>query len=159
MSEQTQIHNDGRSGLREDWSNRMEFVRPATEELARQEIPTMIGVNAETTSARGISMSLTIFEPEGHSNCHMHLDSESALYVLTGSAHFFFGDHLEHDQVANQGDFIYVPPSCPHKGYNRSRTDRVVFVVARTDSLEQQRVTATPGADDGSTIARVDFVD
>ena len=141
------------------WSQTMEFVRPRAETTAAQDIPTLFGVNGATTSARGISMALTMFEPGGHSNCHMHVDSESALYVLEGSAHFFFGEHLEHDQVVQQGEFIYVPPSCPHKGYNRSRTDRVVFVVARTDALEQERVAVIPGADDGSADARVDYVD
>jgi len=136
----------------------MQFVRPVREETAKQEIPTVLGINSETTSARGISMSLTMFEPGGHSNCHMHVGSESALYVLHGSAHFFFGDRLEQDQIANQGDFVYVPPSCPHKGYNRSRTDRAVFVVARTDALEQERVIEAPGADDGSAAMRVVYM-
>jgi uncharacterized RmlC-like cupin family protein len=133
----------------------MEFIHSGAEEAARQEIPTIVGISGATTSAQGISMSLTMFEPGGHSNCHMHVGSESALYVLRGSAHFF-GQRLEHDQLVSQGDFIYVPPSCPHKRYNRSRTERVVFVVGRTDAQEQERVVATPDADDGSSAARVD---
>ena len=142
-----------------DWPKTMEFVRPAAEQVGAQEIPTLLGVNGATTSARGISISLTMFEPGGHSNCHIHVDSESALYVLEGSAHFFFGEHLEHNQVVNKGDFIYVPPSCPHKGYNRSRTDPVTFVVARTDALEHEHVVVIPDEDDGSAGARVDYID
>lgn len=142
-----------------EWKKTMDFVRPEEEEIAKQDIPALFGVNATTTSARNISMLLTMFEPGGHSNCHMHLDSETTLYVVRGSAHFFYGEHLEHDEVVNAGDFIYVPPFCPHKGYNRSRKERVIFVTARTDALEQERVVVTPEADDGSAESRVEYAD
>ncbi|HEY4349066.1 MAG TPA: cupin domain-containing protein [Gaiellaceae bacterium] len=142
-----------------EWPKTMDFVRPTDEEMAKQDIPALFGVNAGTTSSRGIAMLLTMFEPGGNSNCHMHLDSETALYVVSGSAHFFFGEHLERDQIVNAGDFVYVPPFCPHKGFNRSRKERVVFVTARTDALEQERVVVTPEADDGTAGSNIDYID
>ena len=142
-----------------EWPETMDFVRPESEEAAKQDMLARFGVNATTTAARGLSMLLTVLEPGGCSNCHMHVDSESALYVLQGSAQFFYGEHLEHDQVVNTGDFIYVPPFCLHKVYNLSRKQRVTFVIARTDALEQERVVVRPEPDDGSAQSRIEYID
>lgn len=60
--------------------------------------------------------------------------------------------------MVNAGDFIYTEPSSPHQGYNGSRISRVVFVVARTDALEQERVVVSADPDNGSSGARVDSI-
>ena len=141
-----------------DWPKRMDFVHPAAEEIAKQDIPALFGINAGTTSSRGISMLLTMFEPGGNSNCHMHVDSESALYVVQGSAHFFFGEHLEHDQVVNAGDFIYVPPYVPHQEINASDDEPLECVLVRSGGEAVVVNLDIAGVERPTTVAWVDSI-
>ena len=58
-----------------------------------------------------------------------------------------------------KGDFLYIPPFCPHRSYNRRHSEPVIFVTARTDPHEQERVVVVPEADPGDLQDRVDYLD
>jgi uncharacterized RmlC-like cupin family protein len=53
------------------------------------------------------------------------------------------GEQLEHREVAQPGDYIYIPAEVPHVAVNRSETPGV-FVAARTDPNEQESVVLRP---------------
>jgi len=142
-----------------DWKKEVTVVRPRTIDRAKQDIDAYFGVNEVTTGSRGISMLVTMLGPGDCSNAHYHVDSETAIYGVSGSIRMFYGEKLEHSAVIGQGDFVYIPPFCPHKSYNRSHTEAATFVTARNDPLEQERVVVTPEVDDGTCESRVDYVD
>lgn len=52
-----------------------------------------------------------------------------------------------HYDVVSAGDFVYIPAGVPHLPGNRSSTDPVIVVVARTDPNEQESVVVLPELD------------
>jgi uncharacterized RmlC-like cupin family protein len=142
-----------------DWKKEVTVVSPRTVERAKQDLDAYFGVNEVSTGSRGISMLVTMLGPGKCSNAHHHIDSETAIYGVSGSIRMFYGDKLENSVVVGQGDFVYIPPFCPHKSYNRSHQNDAIFVTARNDPLEQERVVVTPEVDDGTCDSRVDYVD
>ncbi|HEU5001494.1 MAG TPA: cupin domain-containing protein [Actinomycetota bacterium] len=70
--------------------------------------------------------------PGAVSAVHHHGESESAIYVISGSARFWSGDALEGAYDARAGDFVWVPPHHVHVEANRSTIDPVCMVVARS---------------------------
>jgi uncharacterized RmlC-like cupin family protein len=142
-----------------EWTKDVKVVRPEKAQRAKQDFDALFGVNEISTPSRHISMLVTMFKPGEYSNAHYHLDHESALYGVSGSIHMFYGDELENEVKVSAGDFIYIPPFCRHKSYNRSHTEDAVFVTARTDALEQERVVVVHEIDDGRCDARVDYLD
>ena len=142
-----------------NWSRVASIVHPTGTERIKQQIDAYQGVNENSTASRYLSMLVTIIRAAEASNAHYHLEHESALYCVSGRAQMFYGDQLEHDMQVQAGDFIYIPPFCPHKTFSQSHTDDAVFVTARTDSLEQERVVPTPELDDGRCDARVVWAD
>jgi uncharacterized RmlC-like cupin family protein len=151
---------EGRFGMdfKVDWDGDVTLVRPEQEELAKQHVNALFGVNGITTPSKHLSLIVTSLRPGQKSAAHYHIDHESALYGISGSMHFFWGNDLEHEVIAGEGDFLYVPPFCPHVTYNRSRTVTASFATARTDALEQERVFLLPELDD-RVADRVSYVD
>jgi uncharacterized RmlC-like cupin family protein len=141
------------------WQGDVTLVRPAKQERAKQDVNALFGVNAVTTPSQHLSLLVTTLGPGQCSNVHYHVDHESALYGIGGSAHMFWGRELEHEVILGVGDFLYIPPFCPHVSYNRSRKVEAAFVTARTDALEQERVVLVPELDDGRCLGRVTYVD
>jgi uncharacterized RmlC-like cupin family protein len=63
---------------------------------------------------------------------HHHGEVESAIYIISGSARFRFGDKLENVVEAQAGDFVFVPPYLVHQEINASSDEAVDMVVARS---------------------------
>jgi len=63
---------------------------------------------------------------------HHHGEAESGIYIISGEARFFSGDQLDQGQDAHMGDFVWVPPHLVHVEMNRSATEPVRMVVARS---------------------------
>jgi uncharacterized RmlC-like cupin family protein len=57
---------------------------------------------------------------------------ETVLYVLKGRVRMRWGDHLELNEEAMAGDFIYVPPYVPHQEINASQNEICEAVVVRS---------------------------
>ena len=70
--------------------------------------------------------------PGAVSAVHHHGESESAIYLISGSARFWSGDDLAGAHDAGPGDFIWVPPNHVHVEANRSAGEPVRMVVARS---------------------------
>src|SRR3989475_10476553 len=62
---------------------------------------------------------------------HHHGESESAIYVISGSARFWSGAELSQSHDAEAGDFVWVPPHEVHVEANRSDTEPVRMAGAR----------------------------
>ncbi|HWD71843.1 MAG TPA: cupin domain-containing protein [Actinomycetota bacterium] len=70
--------------------------------------------------------------PGAVSAVHHHGESESAIYVISGSARFWSGAELSESHDADAGDFVWVPPHEVHVEANRSTTEPVRMAVARS---------------------------
>jgi uncharacterized RmlC-like cupin family protein len=45
---------------------------------------------------------------------HHHAEAETAGYVLSGTIRIYFGEGFKDYITCTAGDFMYVPPFCPH---------------------------------------------
>jgi uncharacterized RmlC-like cupin family protein len=90
------------------------------------------GISEDNTPASRIWLGKLSNEPGHHSVAHHHGEAETAAYVLKGSARIYYGaDYREYVDL-EEGDFLFVPPNFPHIESNRSETDELVWLTARS---------------------------
>ena len=106
----------------------------------------LAGIARETVGSQGICMHLLTVPPGGRAKAHMHESHETAIYVLSGEVHTWYGDRLEHHIVVKAGDLFYIPAGVPHLPANLSGAPSSA-VIARTDPNEQESVVLLPELD------------
>ena len=121
-------------------------IRPAGAYEGKQGLRYFEGIAAETVGARGICMHLLTIPPGARAKAHKHDSHETAIYVLSGEAHTFYGERLEEHAVTRAGDLFYIPAGVPHLPANLS-DQPVTAVIARTDPNEQESVVLLPDLD------------
>jgi uncharacterized RmlC-like cupin family protein len=84
------------------------------------------------TGAEKIWLGYVELPPGMVSAVHHHGEAESGIYIIAGHARFFTGEHLEQVHDAGPGDFVWVPPQVNHVEMNRSDSEPVCMVVARS---------------------------
>ncbi|MBP2444431.1 putative RmlC-like cupin family protein [Rhizobium leguminosarum] len=97
------------------------------------------GVAAETVGAKGICMHLLTIPPGVRAKAHLHEAHETAIYMLSGEAHTWYGDRLENHVIVHAGELFYIPAGVPHLPANLSSTP-CTAIIARTDPNEQESV-------------------
>jgi uncharacterized RmlC-like cupin family protein len=100
---------------------------PQTPGLRRLE-----AISSRLTGSEHIWMGLSILPPGGRTAWHHHGDSETALYVLSGTGRWWIGDAPADVREAHAGDFVFVPPRVPHWEENGSLDETVEMIVARS---------------------------
>lgn len=115
-------------------------VRPDKEVMTKQRLPYFIGISAATAGAKGLSMHLVVIPPGAAADAHVHEHFETAIYVLEGEVRTWYGGELDESIVSAAGDFLFIPPSVPHRAVNCSQTAPARAIVARNDPSEQERV-------------------
>lgn len=105
------------------------------------------GISAGTVGARGLCLELAVIPPGARAKAHLHTDHESAAYIISGELVLWFGEGLQERINAGPGDFLYIPDGVPHLAMNRSTTEPVTAVLARTDPNEQESVVHLPELD------------
>lgn len=121
-------------------------VRPATTSDGKQGFTYFEGIARETVGAEGICMHLLTVPPGKRAKAHMHPSHETAIYVLSGEVHTWYGDNLEHHVVTSAGDLFYIPAGVPHLSANLS-TEPASAVIARTDPHGEESVVLLPHLD------------
>jgi uncharacterized RmlC-like cupin family protein len=121
-------------------------IRPASTYAGKQGFSYFEGVSAETTGSRQICMHLLTIPPGGRAKAHKHESHETAIYMLAGEAHTWYGERLEHHVIVKQGEFFYIPAGVPHLPANNSDKPSSA-VIARTDPNEQESVVLLPHLD------------
>ena len=124
-------------------------VRPGESYAGKQGPNYTPGVSAESVGSQALWLgSVTLPPGGGRTKAHVHERHESAFYVLSGAElELWTGDQLQHREVAQAGDFLYIPAGVPHVAVNRSEKMPAVFVGARTDPNEQESVIMRPDLD------------
>jgi uncharacterized RmlC-like cupin family protein len=122
------------------------LLRPESTYDGKQGFSYFAGIAKETAGSQGICMHLLTVPPGGRAKAHMHESHETAIYVLSGEVHTWFGDELENLIVARAGDLFYIPAGVPHLPANLSN-EPASAVIARTDPNEQESVVLLPHLD------------
>ena len=89
-------------------------------------------VAQHTVGSEKIWLGYVELAPGCTSAVHHHGEAESGIYIISGIARFFTGERLEQAHDAQAGDFVWVPPNLVHVEMNRSQTEPVQMVVARS---------------------------
>jgi uncharacterized RmlC-like cupin family protein len=102
-------------------------------------------ISGARTGAAQLWMGRTVMAPGGASGDHHHGESETGIYVVSGTPCFAFRDPESGEVVrlnAKPGDFVWVPPHVPHREENPGG-DEAVLVIAR--STQEAIVVNLPG--------------
>ena len=68
--------------------------------------------------------------------------------MLEGAVDIWYGEHLDECVTARTGEFLYIPAGMPHLPVNRSQTQPLTVVLARTDPNDQESVVLLPELDE-----------
>lgn len=91
-------------------------------------------VSGKTVGSSKLWMGQTHVAPDTMSANHHHGESETAIYVVSGTPVFVFVDEdgSEIRLEATPGDYIFVPPFVPHREENPDPDTEAVVVIARS---------------------------
>lgn len=122
------------------------LIRPENSYEGKQGLSYFTGIATETVGSTGICMHLLTMPPGARAKAHMHESHETAIYVLSGEVHTWYGHRLEQQIVVKAGDLFYIPAGVPHLPANLSDSPASA-VIARTDPNEQESVVLLPELD------------
>jgi len=122
------------------------LVKPHHTYGGKQGLNYFEGIAAETVGSTGICMHILTIPPGARAKAHMHEAHETAIYMLSGEAHTWYGDGLKEHIVVHAGELFYIPPGVPHLPANLSNTP-CTAIIARTDPNEQESVVLLPELD------------
>ena len=89
-------------------------------------------ISGKSVGARKLWMGQTLVSAGAISANHHHGESETAIYVVSGTPVFVFADGAKEIRLeAKPGDYIFVPPWVPHREENPGAEEAVV-VIARS---------------------------
>jgi uncharacterized RmlC-like cupin family protein len=92
-------------------------------------------ISGEIVGAKALWMGRTVVLPGASSGDHHHGESETGIYVVSGTPVFVFRDPDSGDLVrleTQAGDYVWVPPHLPHREENPSPDTEAVVVIARS---------------------------
>jgi len=99
-----------------------------TSGMARRE-----AISGKTVGAEKLWMGQTHVGAGAKSADHHHGESETAIYVVSGTPAFVFADGDREVRLeAQPGDYIFVPPYVPHREENPGDTEAVVVIARST---------------------------
>ena len=90
-------------------------------------------ISGELCGSRTLWMGESHMAPGSVSGAHHHGDSETAIYVVSGTPEFVYSDDGCEVRLRTQpGDYVFVPPMVPHIESNAHSDQEAVVVLART---------------------------
>ncbi len=90
-----------------------------------------IGIARDLVGSQNIYSAIVITSPGGKTDVHHHAECETAIYVLKGRARYRFGERLESEVFAAEGDFVYIPAHAIHTEENLSESEELHVLVTR----------------------------
>ena len=114
--------------------NELRVIQPADRrpDEASGAMVRQAAVSTATVGAERLWFGFVELGPGLVSGVHHHGEAESGIYLISGRARFYTGDHLEQVHDAAAGDFIWVPPHLVHVELNPSQDLPTVMAVARS---------------------------
>lgn len=124
-------------------------VRTGEQYTGKQGHTFFAGISRESAGAQALCLHLVSIPPGAKDRPHLHEHHESAIYVVSGQAHGWYGEGLSDHVTVEAGDFVYIPAGVPHQPANASQTEPLVAIIARTDPNEQESVVLLPDSANG----------
>ena len=91
-----------------------------------------IAVSASVAGSTQLYSSVVTTAPGGKTRIHHHGPCETSIYILSGRAHYTWGETgLESAMDAEAGDFVYIPAGEIHVEENASADEPLVVVLTR----------------------------
>lgn len=119
------------------------IIRPQSTYDGKQGFSYFEGISAQSVGSQGVCMHLLKIPPGGRAKAHLHENHETAIYMLKGEVHTWYGANLSEHVIVREGEFFYIPAGVPHLPANLSDSEAVA-VIARTDPNEQESVVLLP---------------
>ncbi len=116
--------------------NQISLIKPKQQSIHTTQTPGMhrtSGIASDTCGSTGLWVGL-VNAPPGKSAPHHHGEAESGIYLLSGTIRMHYGNKLEHNLLAEEGDFIYVPANVVHVEENISETENAKMLVSRNSA-------------------------
>lgn len=115
-------------------SSTLRIVRPADRrpDVASGAMVREAAISRALVGAERIWVGYVELPPGMSSAPHHHGECESAIYIISGEAHFKTGEGYITIETARPGDFVWVPPYVAHIEENASATEAVRMVVIRS---------------------------
>ena len=104
-------------------------------EIASGAMTRVAGVSESLTGATGIHLAIATIPVGCSSSAHIHLNCESALYIIKGRGKFMVGEKLDKPIAFGPGDYLFVPPGAPHQPVNDG-DETIEMIVARNTPVE-----------------------
>ena len=123
-----------------------QLIRPGSTYDGKQGLSYFEGIAAQSVGSKGICMHLLTMPPGARAKAHLHESHETAIYVLSGEAHTWYGNRLENHLIVKAGEMLYIPAGVPHLAANLSDAP-CSAVMTRTDPNEQESVVLLPELD------------
>ncbi len=146
-----------------DWQQHgVKIVRSSELDLNTAQTPLYEGVtlaaaiNYATSGASKLWAGRIELHPDAKASPHHHGKLESIIYVVSGRSRTRWGDNLEFVAEAGPGDFLFIPPYCPHQEINASKDEPLVIVVVRSDQEPVVVNLDIPSPEDRSEVSWVD---
>jgi uncharacterized RmlC-like cupin family protein len=123
---------------RGDGAPRLRLIRAGELSGATAQTSGMIraaAISGDLVGAQSLWMGRTVLPAGVSSGDHHHGESETGIFVVSGSPVFVFRDPASGKVVRLEpepGDYIWVPPQIPHREENRSPDTEAVVVIARS---------------------------
>jgi uncharacterized RmlC-like cupin family protein len=90
-------------------------------------------ISGKTVGAEKLWMGQTHVAAGAKSADHHHGESETAIYVVSGTPSFVFAEGDQEVRLdARPGDYIFVPPYVPHREENPGGEEAVVVIARST---------------------------
>jgi uncharacterized RmlC-like cupin family protein len=92
-------------------------------------------ISGDLVGSQGLWMGRTELPPGVSSGDHHHGESETGIYVVSGSPVFICRDPDSGELIrleTKPGDYVWVPPHVPHREENPSPDVPAVVVIARS---------------------------
>jgi uncharacterized RmlC-like cupin family protein len=122
----------------DDPAGQLRLIRSGELSAATAQTSGMIrsaAISGDLTGAVSLWMGRTELPPGVNSGDHHHGDSETGIYVVTGTPVFVFREPGTGELVrleTRPGDYVFVPPHAPHREENPSPDQTAVVVIARS---------------------------
>jgi uncharacterized RmlC-like cupin family protein len=86
-------------------------------------------ISGRSTGSEKVWMGQTHVAPGTNSGDHHHGETETAIYVLSGTPVFVFADGGREVRIETEpGDYVFVPPFVPHREENPGGQEAVVII-------------------------------
>ena len=85
------------------------IIRPAATYDGKQGFSYFEGIAAETAGSTGVCMHLLTIPPGGKAKAHKHENHETAIYVISGESHTWYGDPLQKHVIVPHGRVLLHP--------------------------------------------------